>query len=64
MTATTCEFLVVGGGNAALCASLVARELHVEVLMLERAPKDERGGNSALAAGGGTVNGADREAGR
>ncbi len=55
---------MVGGGNAALCAALAAHERGVEGLTLERAPKDERGVNSAFTAGGGTVNGANREAGR
>ncbi len=38
--------VVVGAGNAALCAALAAREEGVAVTVLERAPRAERGGNS------------------
>jgi tricarballylate dehydrogenase len=51
MTDTGCDVVVVGGGNAALCAALAARESGAEVLVLERAPPDERGGNSRFTAG-------------
>ena len=40
------DVLVIGGGNAALCAALVAREAGASVLMLESAPPEWRGGNS------------------
>src|SRR5688572_27945062 len=40
------DVLVIGGGNAALCAALTAREAGASVLMLEAAPRDWRGGNS------------------
>jgi len=40
------DVLVVGGGNAALCAALMAREAGASVLLLEAAPKQWRGGNS------------------
>jgi len=40
------DILVVGGGNAALCAAMTAREAGAEVLLLEIAPKEFRGGNS------------------
>ena len=43
--------LIVGGGNAALCAALAARENGAEVTVLERAPQDESGGNSRFTAG-------------
>lgn len=43
--------VVVGGGNAALCAALSAREQGAEVVVLERAPESLRGGNSAFTAG-------------
>ena len=41
------DVLVIGGGNAALCAALMAREAGASVLVLEAAPKEWRGGNSA-----------------
>lgn len=40
------DVLIVGGGNAALCAALMAREAGASVLMLEASPKEWRGGNS------------------
>ncbi len=40
------DVLVVGGGNAALCAAIAAREEGASVLLLEHAPRDFRGGNS------------------
>ncbi len=40
------DVLVIGGGNAALCAALVAREGGASVLLLEAAPPAWRGGNS------------------
>lgn len=41
------DVLVIGGGNAALCAALMAREAGARVLLLEAAPRAWRGGNSA-----------------
>lgn len=43
----TVDVLVIGGGNAALCAALVAREAGASVLLLEAAPRAWRGGNSS-----------------
>ena len=43
--------IVVGAGNAAFCAAVAASEHGVSVLMLERAPEDEAGGNSRFTAG-------------
>jgi tricarballylate dehydrogenase len=40
------DVLVVGGGNAALCAAMTARAAGVKVLLLESTPKHFRGGNS------------------
>lgn len=45
------DVVVVGGGNAALCAALAARERGASVLVLERAPPEESGGNSRFTAG-------------
>ena len=43
--------LVVGGGNAALCAAISAAEQGARVTVLERAPEPLRGGNSRFTAG-------------
>ncbi len=40
------DVLVIGGGNAALCAALMAREAGASVMLLEAAPEEWRGGNS------------------
>src|SRR3954464_12550323 len=40
------DVLVIGGGNAALCAALMAREAGATVLLLEASPREWRGGNS------------------
>ncbi len=46
------DVVVVGGGNAALCAALSAREHGARVLVVEKAPEAWRGGNSFFTAGG------------
>ena len=40
------DVLVIGGGNAALCAALMALEAGASVLLLESSPREWRGGNS------------------
>jgi tricarballylate dehydrogenase len=40
------DVLVIGGGNAALCAAISARRTGASVLVLEGAPKFYRGGNT------------------
>ncbi len=40
------DVVVVGGGNAGLCAALCARQAGARVIVLERAPRAFRGGNS------------------
>jgi tricarballylate dehydrogenase len=51
MLAEKFEVVVVGAGNAALCAALAAAEHKISVLVLERAPESESGGNSRFTAG-------------
>jgi len=48
-----CHFdvVVVGAGNAAMCAALAARERGAAVLVVERAPESEAGGNTRFTAG-------------
>ena len=45
------DVIIVGAGNAAFCAALAAAEQGVSVLVLERAPEEEAGGNSRFTAG-------------
>ena len=45
------KIVVVGAGNAGLCAALAAREQGASVTILECAPEEERGGNSRFTAG-------------
>lgn len=45
------KVVVVGAGNAGLCAALSAREQGASVIVLECAPEEERGGNSRFTAG-------------
>src|ERR1043166_5800308 len=50
-TMHTSDVLVIGKGNAALCAALAARDQGASVTMLEAASEEESGGNSAFAGG-------------
>lgn len=45
------DVVVVGAGNAALCAALSAEENGAKVLVLECAPEEVSGGNSRFTAG-------------
>jgi len=38
--------VIIGGGNAAMCAALSAATTGAPVLVLERAPHDKAGGNN------------------
>ena len=40
------DIVVIGGGNAALCAAITAARAGASVMLLEGAPKAYRGGNS------------------
>ena len=45
------DVVVVGAGNAAMCAAFAAQDAGASVVMLERAPEAECGGNSAFTGG-------------
>uniref|UniRef100_Q07PG4 Precorrin 3B synthase CobZ n=1 Tax=Rhodopseudomonas palustris (strain BisA53) TaxID=316055 RepID=Q07PG4_RHOP5 len=49
MSLSDCEVLVIGGGSAALCAAITARRRGAEVLMIDHAAYEWRGGNSRHA---------------
>ena len=51
MSSKQTDVVIVGGGNAALCAALAAQESGANVTVLERAPEDESGGNTRFTAG-------------
>ena len=51
MTLDAWDVIVVGAGNAAFCAALSASESAKKILVLERAPEEESGGNSRFTAG-------------
>ena len=40
------DVLVIGGGNAAMCAAIAAAEQGASVVVLEHAGRDMRGGNT------------------
>ena len=46
------DVCIAGAGNAALCAAISAADKGARVLVLERAPQLENGGNSRFTAGG------------
>ena len=45
------DVVVIGAGNAAMCAAIAARENGAKVIVLEKAPEEEKGGNSAYTHG-------------
>ncbi|MCH8848103.1 MAG: FAD-dependent tricarballylate dehydrogenase TcuA [Chloroflexi bacterium] len=49
--AETADVIVVGAGNAALCAALAAREGGRSVVVIEKAPEHLRGGNTYFTGG-------------
>ena len=51
LSSTKSHVIVVGAGNAGMCAALTAREQGAEVTVLECAPHAERGGNTTFTAG-------------
>src|ERR671930_2661738 len=51
MVKSEADVIVVGAGNAAVCASLAAQVQGASVLMQEAAPEEESGGNSRSTAG-------------
>ena len=47
----SCDILIAGGGNAGLVAAIEAKNAGANVLVIEKAPKKTRGGNSRLSGG-------------
>ena len=46
------DVLVIGGGNAGLCAGVSAKEHGVKVQIIDRGPRETSGGNTRFAGGG------------
>jgi tricarballylate dehydrogenase len=51
MKRINCDIAVVGGGNAGLVAAIEAKNQGAHVLIIEKAPKKTRGGNSRHSGG-------------
>lgn len=45
------DVVVIGAGNAAMCAAISAKEKGSSVIVLEKSPKKERGGNTTYTHG-------------
>ena len=45
------DIVVIGAGNAAMCAAIAARENGANVMVLEKSPEAEKGGNSTYTHG-------------
>ncbi len=46
ITETVWDIIVIGGGNAGVCAAITATERSCKVLVIDTAPRDMRGGNT------------------
>jgi tricarballylate dehydrogenase len=46
LSETAWDIIVIGAGNAGICAAITAAEAGCSVLVIEAAPKDMRGGNT------------------
>ena len=46
------DVVVVGAGNAGLCAALAARQAGARVILLDKCPREVRGGNTRFSGGG------------
>jgi len=46
------DVVIIGAGNAALCAALAANDRGANVLIIEKAPPSEQGGNCPFTGGG------------
>ncbi|RHW39361.1 FAD-binding dehydrogenase [Lysinibacillus yapensis] len=45
------DVVVIGAGNAAMCAAISAREQGARTIVLEKAPEEEKGGNTTYTHG-------------
>ena len=45
------DVVIIGAGNAAMCAAISARENGARTIVLEKAPEKEKGGNTTYTHG-------------